>query len=104
MATVYEHARTIPDSRTAVLELFAHQQLLTPAEIGVELGNGQPLTKGLGRAFLRNFSRMADLLEQGRISRRVLVKDFAGYETEGAGRYGFSDEGKATLRGQLGPA
>ena len=46
MVTVYEHARTIPDSRTAeLLELFAHQQLLTLAEIGVELGNGQPLTK-----------------------------------------------------------
>jgi hypothetical protein len=31
----------------------------------------------------------------------VLVKDFAGYETESAGRYGFSDEDKATLRGHL---
>jgi hypothetical protein len=106
MVTVYEHARTIPDSRTAVLlELFAHQQLLTPAEVGVELGNGQPLTKAQGRAIIRNPSRMErHLLEQGRISRRVLVKDFTGCETEGAGRYGFSDEDKTTLRGDLGLA
>jgi hypothetical protein len=48
-----------PDSRTAeLLELFAHQQHLTPAEIGVELGNGQPLTKAQWRAFIRNLSRM----------------------------------------------
>jgi hypothetical protein len=81
---------------------IAHQQLLRPAEIGVELGNGQPLTKAQGRAFIRNLSRMeGHLLEEGRSSRRVLVKDFAAYETEGAGRYGFSDEDKATLRGTL---
>lgn len=100
---VYEHARTIPDSRTAeLLELFAHQQLLTLAEIGVELGNGQPLTKAQGRAIIRNASRMeGHLLEQGRIMRRMLVKDFAGCEAEGASRYGFSDEDKTTLRGHL---
>ena len=84
MMTVYEHAGTIPDSRTAeLLELLAHQQLLTPAEIGVELGNGQPRRRPRGGPVICNLSRMeGHLLEQERISRWVLVKDFTGCETE----------------------
>lgn len=104
VVAVYEHARTIPDSRTPeLLELFAREPLLTPAEVGVELGNGQPLTKAQGRAFIRNLSRMeGHLVEQGRISSRVLLKDFSSYDADGCGKYGFSDEDRAALRNHLG--
>lgn len=104
IVTVYEHALTIPESRTPrLLELFARKDMLTPEEIGVELGNGQPLSKAQARAIVRNLSRMqGHLLEQGRVSNTVLVKDFAGYEKEGAGRYGLSDEDRAALRAHLG--
>ena len=104
VVTVYKHARTVPQSRTpALLELFAHEDLLTPAEIGVALGNGQPLSKAQGRAIVRNLSRMqGHLLDQGRISNEILVKEFSGYKREGAGRYGFTDEDRAALRTYLG--
>jgi hypothetical protein len=104
VVTVYKHARTIPDSRTPeLLELFAREPLLSPAEVGVELGNGQPLTKAQGRAFIRNLSRMeGHLVEQGRISHRVLLKDFSTYDADGCGKYGFSDEDRAALRNHLG--
>lgn len=104
VVTVYKHAQRNPQSRTpALLELFAREALLTPAEIGVALGNGQPLSKTQGRAIVRNLSRMqGHLLAQGRISNEILVKEFSGYEREGAGRYGFSDEDRAAIRAYLG--
>jgi hypothetical protein len=104
IVTVYEHAARHVKSKTPrLIEIFAREQLLTPAEIGAALGNGKPLTKAQARAVLRNLQQTEGyLLEEGRISRRVLVKEFASYEAEGAGRYGFSDEDKAVLRGHLG--
>ena len=104
VVTVYEHARTVPNSRTpSLLELFAREDPLTPEEIGIELGNGQPLTKAQGRAIVRNLSRMQKhLLERGRISRPVLSKHFGEYDREGAGRYGLSVEDRAILRTHIG--
>jgi hypothetical protein len=105
VVTIYEHARTVPDSRTpSLLELFAREDPLTPEEIGIALGNRKPLTKAQGRAIVRNLSRMqGHLIKQGRIAGPVLVKDFTGYEQEGAGRYGLSDEDRAALRTHLKP-
>lgn len=102
--TLYEHARTVPNSHTPkLLELFAREDPLTPEEIGIELGNGTPFNKRQGRAFVRNLSRMeGHLLAQGKISRRVLSKHFSQYDQEGAGRYGLSDEDRAALRAHLG--
>lgn len=105
IVTVDAHARAIPYSRTPeLLELFARQErLLTPEEIGVEMGRGQPLGKASGRAFVRNLSRMqGNLIKRGRISRPVLLKDFDRYEQEGAGRYGLSASDRAALRAHLG--
>jgi hypothetical protein len=102
--TVYKHAARHTKSRTPrLIELFARSQRLTPTEIGIALGNGQPLTKAQARAVLRNLQQTEGyLLKEGRISRRILVKDFAGYEDEASGRYGISDEDKAALRSHLG--
>ena len=104
VVTVYEHARTVPNSYTPkLLELFAQEDPLTPEEIGIELGKGTPFNKRQGRAFVRNLSRMeGHLLAKGKISRRVLSKHFSQYELEGAGRYGLSDEDRAALRSHLG--
>jgi hypothetical protein len=104
IVTVYEHARTVPNSHTPrLLELFAREDPLTPEEIGIALGNGTPFNKRQGRAFVRNLSRMeGHLLATGKISGRVLSKHFSQYEQEGAGRYGLSDEDRAALRAHLG--
>jgi hypothetical protein len=101
---LYEHARTVPNSRTPrLLELFAREDPLTPTEIGIALGNGKPLSKAQGRAIVRNLSRMeGHLLKQGVIGGRVLSKHFGKYETEGSGRYGLSKADRAALRGHLG--
>ena len=103
IVTVYQHAARHTKSKTPrLIELFAREQPLTPTEIGIALGNGTPLTKAQARAVLRNLQQRRAPARQGRISRPVLVKEFAGYESEGAGRYGFSDEDKVALRGHLG--
>lgn len=104
IVTVYEHAKTVPDSRTpSLLELFAREDPLTPEEIGIELGNGQPLTKAQARAIMRNLSRMQKhLIEGGQISGPVLERHFGSYDQERAGRYGLSDEDRAALRAHLG--
>ena len=104
VVTVYEHARTVPNSHTPkLLELFARDDPLTPEEIGIALGNGTPFNKRQGRAFVRNLSRMeGHLVAQGKISRRVLSKHFSQYDIEGAGRYGLSEDDRAVLRTHLG--
>ena len=104
VVALYEHAQTVPNSRTPrLLELFAREDLLTPEEIGIELGNGQPLTKAQGRAIVRNLSRMqGHLIDKGKLSGEVLIKDFTGYKRESAGRYGLSDQDRAILTGHLG--
>jgi len=101
---VYEHATTNPDSLTPrLLELFAREEPLTPEEIGIELGNGQPLTKAQARAVMRNLSRMQKhLVGGGQIAGPVLERHFGSYEQEHAGRYGLSDEDRAALRAHLG--
>lgn len=104
IVTAYKHAARHTKSRTPrLIEVFARSQPLTPTEIGFALGNGQPLTKAQARAVLRNLQQTEGyLVREERISRRILVKDFAGYEDEASGRYGISDEDKAALRGHLG--
>jgi len=79
--------------------------LLTPEEIGVALAptnGGTPLTKNQARAVLRNLSRaQGNLIQVGRLSREVLVKDFTRYDEEGAGRYGLSEADRVILARHL---
>jgi hypothetical protein len=107
VVTLYEHAPATPDSQTPkLLELYARvSELLTPEEIGVELGRARAhaLPKGSARAVVRNLSRMqGHLVKTGRISREVLVKDSSRYREEGATRFGLSPDARAELRSHLG--
>jgi Mg2+ and Co2+ transporter CorA len=103
---VYEYLATDPSSRTPqMLKLFAISDLLTPEEIGRGLAHtneGNPLTPGQARAILRNLGRaQGNLMRAGRLTREILVKEFANYDAEGAGRYGLSPEDRKALRDHL---
>ena len=104
--TIYEYLATDPGSRTPeMLRVFSTNEFLTPTEIGNGLAHtndGSPLTASQARAILRNLSRaQGNLVRAGRLQREVLVKDFTGYDAEGAGRYGLAPEDRDALRAHL---
>ena len=102
-ATLFQHVAAKGPGRTLeLLEVFAREEPLTPTELGLRLApnpDGRPVTKEQVRAILRNLGRSEAYLDKnGILRRRVLVKDFSGYEREGAGRYGVSSEDQKVLR------
>ena len=103
---IYEYLATDPSSRTPrLLELFTRSDLLTPEEIGrglAQTNDGAALTRAQARAILNNLTRaQKNLMRSGRLPREVLVKDFANYDSERAGRYGLSPTDREALRKHL---
>lgn len=74
---------------------------LTPEELGLKMQpkkDGASVSKASARAAVRVIqTRERRMLEKGALRRKVLDINFENYDTEGAGRYSLSDEGRKAL-------